>query len=273
MQNSAALAPAYVIKAEELSALNYLDPGHPQPLLIEWIDRGTDKPLRPTTVEQLLRTQTNIEASPSITRLRDAAGLRAVFETSAERDRFAGAFTAARAKLAVRKQYMLAAIFGNIANAEAVVAELKRAGIPEDSISLLWQAQHNPAAINGPEAGHTRFSIAAATAGAGVAGALLGVGFLALIPGIGAIAAAGAAAAVTIQSVATISGIFGATGGAMAKMLTDLDVDDRDVGYFETQIRRGRVFLAVDTRIAKSHSARAREILLTHGGRKPEHSG
>jgi hypothetical protein len=273
MQNPAAPAPTYVIKAEELPALNFLDPSHPQPLLIEWIDRGTDKPLRPTTVEQLLRTQTNIEASPSITRLREAAGLRAVFETSAERDQFAGAFTAARARLAVRKQYVLAAIFDSVERAEAVVTELKRAGIPEESISLLWQERHKPDAVAGQVAGHTRFSIAAATAGAGVAGALLGVGFLALIPGIGAIAAAGAAAAVTIQSVATISGIFGATGGAMAKMLTDLDVDGRDVGYFEAQIRRGRVFLAVDTRVARGLAESARLILLAHGGRKPDQTG
>lgn len=272
MANQPALSPAYVIKADDLSALNFLEPGHPRPLLIEWIDRGTDKPLRPTTIDQLLRTQTNLEASPSIARLRSAAGLRAVFETSAERDQFASAFTAARARMAVRKQYMLAAIFDSIETAEAVVAELKQAGIPAESISLLWQAQQLPGAPNEQDAGHSKFSIAAATAGGGFAGALLGVGILALIPGIGPIAAAGAAAA-TIPSVAAISGIFGATGGAMAKMLTDLDVDGRDVGYFEAQIRRGRVFLAVDTRIAKSLSARAREILLTHGGRKPDHSG
>lgn len=273
MENPAAPAPFYVIKAEELPALNFLDSTHPRPLLIEWIDRGTDKPLRPTTVEQLLRTQTNIEASPSITRLRDAAGLRAVFETSAERDQFAGAFTAARARLAVRKQYVLAAIFDSIDRAEAVVDELKVAGIPEKSISLLWQEHHKPDAVDPQAAGHSKLSIAAATAGAGVAGALLSVGIFVLVPGIGVIAAAGAAAAATIQSVATISGIFGATGGAIAKMLTDLDVDGREVGYFEAQIRRSRVFLAVDTRLASGQTARAREIMLSHGGRKPDQSG
>jgi hypothetical protein len=270
MQTQTAISPAYVIKADELAALNYLDPDHPRPLLIEWINRGTDQPLRPTTIGQLLRTQASENSSPSVARLHSTAGLRAVFETSTERDQFASAFTAARAHFSVRKQFMIAAIFDNIDEAASVVIELKNAGIPEESISQIWQESKQSAVMAADVTGHSRLSVAAATTGGGVAGALLGVGILALIPGVGAIAAAGAAAAVTVQTVAALSGIFGATGGAMARMLSDLDVDGQEVGYFEAQIRRGRVFVAVDTRIAEGQAELAREILLRHGGRKPK---
>jgi hypothetical protein len=44
---------AYVIKVEELSALNRMSSDHPQPRLYEWINRGTDQKLRRTTIQML----------------------------------------------------------------------------------------------------------------------------------------------------------------------------------------------------------------------------
>ena len=55
--------------------------------------------------------------------------------------------------------------------------------------------------------------------------------------------------------------MFGATGGAIVKMLSDHDVDGREVNYYERQIRLGRVFVSVDTRIALDHSDAARRVL------------
>lgn len=258
--------PAYVIKAEELPALNYLDPDHPRPLLTEWINRGTDQKMRRTTIDLLLRTLDEGAPSPSVERLHQTSGLRAVFANGPDRDAFATAFAGARAQMALRHDFVVATIFDCIDRAQQAVAMLKEAGIPERSISLLCRAgEFSP---EGDESwkGHSRMSIAAAVAGGGIAGALLGIGILVMVPGLGAVAAAGAIAGTGLSSVASLSGIFGATGGAMAKMLTDHDVDGREANYYEKQIKRGRVFVSVDTRLASGQAEVARRVLLQAGG-------
>ncbi|MDE2412034.1 MAG: hypothetical protein KGM18_09705 [Sphingomonadales bacterium] len=258
--------PAYVIKAEELSALNYLDPDHPRPLLTEWINRGTDQKMRRTSIDLLLRTLTEDPTSPSVMRLHRTSGLRVIFSTDRERDAFANAFAGARAQLALRHDFIIATIFEDLPSAQHAVAELSAAGIPEASISLLHRA--GEFSLDGSEdwKGHSKMSVAAAVAGGGIAGALLGIGIMVMVPGLGAVAAAGAIAAGGVSSVATFGGIFGATGGAMAKMLTDHDVDGREANYYERQIRRGRVFVSVDTRIAEGQADEARRILMERGG-------
>lgn len=256
--------PAYVIKAEELPALNYLDPDHPRPLLTEWINRGTDQKMRRTSIDLLLRTLTEDSHSPSVERLHQTSGLRAIFSTERERDAFANAFSGARAQMALRRDYVIATIFEDRTSAERAVAELTAAGIPEESISLLYRAGDFVPDGADPK-GHSVMSVAAAVAGGGIAGALLGIGILVIVPGLGAVAAAGAIAG-SIGSVASLSGVFGATGGAMAKMLTDHDVDGREANYYERQIKRGRVFVSVDTRIAEGQADVVRQILKERGG-------
>ncbi len=114
--------------------------------------------------------------------------------------------------------------------------------------------------------GHSRLSVAGAVAGSGVAGAVLGVALLA-IPGVGQLAAAGAIAASAVSSVATVSGIIGAAGGAIAKMLTDHDVDGVSASYYQQQIRRGKIFVSVDIRIAEGRREAVRQVIRQHGGR------
>jgi hypothetical protein len=259
------ITPAFVIKAEELPALHYLSPDHPQPLLHEWINRGTDQRMRRTSIEMLLRTLSHEEVSPSVARLHHSSGLRVTFRTSHERDVFAAAFANAHAQMSVRKRHLVAAMFDEQAHAERVVSELKAAGIPDGSISLLWRAGQFKDPDTGSWQGHSKLSVAAAAAGGGVAGAILGVAIL-FIPGVGLVAAAGAIAGSSFSSVASVSAIIGATGGAMARMLTDHDVDGREANYFERQIRRGKVFVSVDTRIAEGQRESARQILMQNGG-------
>ncbi|WP_100867257.1 hypothetical protein [Novosphingobium kunmingense] len=266
MGHDAVSEPAYVIKAEEISALNYLDPDHPRPLLTEWINRGTDQKMRRTSIDLLLRTLTEDNASPSVLRLHQTSGLRAIFATQKERDAFATAFAGARAQMALRRDYVVATIFDDLERAEAAVGVLRNAGVPDDSISLLCRAGDFKPDPEASWRGHSKMSVAAAVAGGGLAGALLGIGMLVVIPGLGAVAAAGAIAATSVTSVASLSGIFGATGGAIAKMLTDHDVDGREANYYERQIRRGRVFVSVDTRIAPELTADVRRILKDNGG-------
>lgn len=258
--------PAYVIKAEELPALNYLDPDHPRPLLTEWINRGTDQKMRRTSIDLLLRTLTEDTASPSVLRLHQTSGLRAIFSTEKDRDAFANAFAGARAQMALRRDYVIATIFDSLEHAEGAVGALHSAGVPDESISLLCRAGDFKPDPSAGWKGHSKMSVAAAVAGGGIAGALLGIGMMVVIPGIGAVAAAGAIAATSLSSVASLSGIFGATGGAIAKMLTDYDVDGREANYYERQIRRGRVFVSVDTRIAPNLAAEVRRILKDNGG-------
>ncbi len=258
--------PAFVIKAEELSALNYLNPDHTQPLYFYWINRGTDQKLRRTTIDLLLRTIFQDGNSPSVARLQLSSGLRLVFRSIQERDSFAAAFAAARTQEGFREGYLLSAIFDDRECAELAVAELKSASIPESAISLLWRAGQFINPDNLKREGHSKLSVAAAAAGGGIAGTILGAAVLA-IPGIGPIAAAGAIAASAQASLAAVSAVFGATGGAIARMLTDHDVDGKDVNYFERQIHLGRVFVSIDTRLLGDHNEVVRQVLRRNGGR------
>ena len=266
------MQPAYVIKAEELVAVNYLADDHPRPQSVEWINRGTDQVLRPTTTDMLLRTLFQPAASPSVQKLHDSSGLRVIFRSDAERERFASAFRDAIAKEKSVTEHVVTAIFDDRDKAETAIEALHNKGISPGAVSLLCRASH----FGDPDAkwpeGHEAMSIASAVAGGGVAGALLGVAFL-FVPGVGPLAAAGALAASAIPSVASVSGIIGATGGAVAKMLTDHDVDGVMAEYYDRQIKRGKVFVSVDqqqTTVAREFIER---VLEQHGGAHPQLPG
>ena len=255
MRQEAISIPAFVIKAEQLATLNYLPSDHPRPIEVEWINRGTDQRLRQSSIDMLLRTLFKDVASPSVVRLHRSAGLRVMFKSDRERDQFAGAFANAQKRESDNKLHIVTAIFDSREHAEQAVSALKDSGIPEKSITLLWRAsQFIDAESEWPE-GHSKMSIAGATAGGGVAGAMLDVA------GVGPVAAAGALAASAFSSVAAVSGIIGATGGAVARMLTDFDVDSVSASYYEQQIKRGKVFVSVDTRIAEGQRELALEVL------------
>lgn len=113
--------------------------------------------------------------------------------------------------------------------------------------------------------GASKGSVAAAVAGGGVVGALLGVAALA-VPGVGPLAAAGAIAASAVPTGAGVGAAVGATGGAIARMLGDHDVEGRDAEYYEEHINRGGIFVSVDTRRAEGTSETTRDILRSHGG-------
>jgi hypothetical protein len=268
MQQDAILAPAFVIKAVELPALNYLAPGHPNPRRVEWINRATDQILRRSSVDMLLRTLFRDVDTPSVIRLHQFAGLRAIFGTSKERDSFGSAFAKARAVNTAGTRHYVTTIFDGRDQAERAVLELKNAGIPDSCISLLWLAgQFMDPDVRWSE-GHSKLSVARVVAGGGVAGAMLGVGLLA-IPGVGPVAAVGAIAASALSSVATVSGVIGAAGGAIAKMLTDHDVDGVSATYYQQEIRRGKIFVSVDMRIAEGQVGVVRQVLKQNGGRTP----
>ncbi|TNE48176.1 MAG: hypothetical protein EP341_08835 [Sphingomonadales bacterium] len=266
MSGSDKVMHAYVIKAEDILAANYLDDDAPRPVRVEWINRGTDQVLRPTTSNMLLRTLFQPVDTPSIQRLHDSSGLRVVLESESDREAFAHAFAQAQKREAETKEHVVTAIFENRDAAEQAVARLHEAGLPVEAISLLFKAS----AFSDPELfqteGHSTLSIAGAMAGSGVAGALFGLAVLA-VPGVGPVAAAGALAGTAITSVASFGGIVGATGGAIAKMLTDHDVDGVTAALYDQQIKRGKVFVSVDTSHAGADAELARSVLDANGGK------
>ena len=162
-------------------------------------------------------------------------------------------------------QNLVSAVFDDRSEAERAVTELRSAGIPDEAISLVGRPDDDPHGGDRSDDGAGKGSVAASVAGGGVAGALLGVAALA-IPGVGPIAAAGAIAASALPTAAAIGGAVGATGGAIARMLSDHDVDRRDAEYYEEHIHRGGIFVSVDTREGNVDAERAREILYRSGG-------
>lgn len=161
---------------------------------------------------------------------------------------------------------LISAVFDSRQEAQHAVEELRNAGINDSAISIVGRPdEHSSEGSDGGEDGHSKGGIAAAVAGGGVAGALLGVAALA-IPGVGPLAAAGAIAASAIPTAAGIGAAVGATGGALAKMLSDHDVDGRDAEYYEEHIQGGGVFVSVDTRQATGKAEFARDVLQRNGG-------
>ncbi|MEO8176364.1 MAG: hypothetical protein ABI626_06860 [Sphingomicrobium sp.] len=162
---------------------------------------------------------------------------------------------------------IISAVFDDRAEAERAVRELRNANIPDSAISIVGRPDEDRTISDGDHDhdGHSKGGIAASVVGGGVAGAILGVAALA-IPGVGPLAAAGAIAAAAVPTAAGVGAAVGATGGAIAKMLTDHDVEGRDAEYYEEHIHKGGVFVSVDTRQADGQGETAQDILDRAGG-------
>ncbi|MWV28933.1 hypothetical protein [Aurantiacibacter rhizosphaerae] len=260
-----ATATFFVIKSDQLIALNYLPDVCPVPVSAEWIDRGTDRNLSPSRVEQLLRTYHRKDPSPSVLRLRETAGIRAIFGIEHERNLFARAFADACARQEADRQRFLTAIYPAIADAQQAVDALVNAGVDQDAIAMLWNANRYMDPDLALPAGHSKGRVIGNVSAGGLAAAALGTAIL-IVPGIGPVAVAGAAVASALSSVATASGIIGATGAAMATMLSDDDVEDVAANHLEEQLRRGRIFVSVDKERCGVTSDTVGWLLETTGG-------
>lgn len=267
MQETTSATCLFVIKSDELIALNYLPASHPVPSEIEWIDRGTDRVLSQTRLEQLLRTYHRSNPSPGILELRECAGVRAAFTNEEQRHEFARLFHAAREQELSDKGRFVTAIFASIDDAEEAAAGLVREGVAEDAIAMLWRANRfMDSNFVAPE-GHKRRRVLAGVTAGGVAAAALGSAIL-IVPGIGAVAVAGTAIASAYSAVATASGIIGATGAAIATMLSDHDVDEVAANHLEEQLRKGKIFVSVDVEVCGKPKEFVGELLETSGGRR-----
>ena len=256
---------AFVIKAVDLAALNFLPDSHPRPVESEWINRATDQVLRPMSVEQMLRTLHRPHLSDSAARLRENAGLRLWFAHAAARHTFARDFASAHEALSTLDEYTVLAVFERRQQADRAIGELLYAGVPKDRISKFWRASRFMDTQIGWQQGHSPMQVAGTVAGTGIAGALFGLAVFS-IPGVGPVAASGAILASTYGSMATVSGMLGATGGAIARMLDDVDVDEVAANHLESQIRTGKTFLTVDTRSLHAEPADVAALLRAGGG-------
>lgn len=259
-------AYSYVVRAEDLGALNHLSEDTPRPLTSEWINRGTDRPLRPSSIDLLLRTLHNEIASESIVNLQRSAGLRVNFASEIERRQFAAQMAKATADLAAMRKTHCGAIFDALDTAKAAVGAMLDMGVAEKSVSMLWRAN----LFLDPEVkwheGHSSLSVAGATLAGGLAGTAFALGLL-LVPGIGPVVAAGALASGALGAVASFGGIAGATGGAIARMLTDQDVDGVAAHFYEQQVERGKVVVWVHLADAGVSESRIRGTFRDHDGR------
>jgi hypothetical protein len=265
----------YIVKSEDIPVLNYLRPGHPKPSAVMWVNRATDQEMRRTSVDQFLRTLFKNGLSESATRLHEETGLRLVFESEAERNTFAACFRQAQDYERDICASQVIAVFDSREAAEKAITNLLFETVPDAAISLLFRANSFMDGETDWPKGHSLTGVLGSVAGAGVAGVAVGMAVL-VIPGVGPIAAAGALAASAYTSVATVSGIIGATGGAIARMITDPDVDEVANNYLERQIQSGKIFLTVELEKARLERGDIERILTDSEGvlvRRPGQSG
>lgn len=258
----------FVVKPEQINALNYLGDECPKPEQVEWINRATDQHLRPSSIDQLLRTLYKTDVSGSIANLKNIAGLRAIFSSEKERNSFVGHFNGAVKEEETIRQFAVTAIFKSREQADKATLELVDEGIPADAFCVLSKASaFVEESLVWPK-GHGTLEITGAAAGGGLAGAAFGLAVFA-IPGVGPVAAAGAVAASAFSSVAALSGVIGATGAALSKVLSDFDVDGLAANYLEQEIKKGSVFVTIDARICSKERDEIADKLRKLGGQVP----
>ncbi len=262
----------YVIKADELTALNFLPANHVKPASAQWINRGTSRVLRKQSVDLLLRTLFADILSESVVKLHRSSGLQVAFQSEYEWRQFSKQFTAAKAAELETWSNRLTMMFDQQSSAADTIAALVTAGVPKRAISILWRAGQFMEPDGQWIEGHTVSAVAGATASGSIAGLALGVALIA-VPGVGQVAAIGGLAATAAQAMPAIAGIFGATAAAINKMLSDPDVDDVAIRQLASRQTASRVFVSLDLIEAAESFELARSIMRRNGGRLVTKSG
>lgn len=166
-------------------------------------------------------------------------------------------------------------VFENRAAAQRALADLRRAGFPEDQLGLVAPevdlmaspsgatdeqseigAEKGAAigAATGAAAGAATGVLASTLAGTGVWGITLIGGF---IPVVGPVIAGGALA-ILLGSIAA-----GAVTGGLVGALMGLDVTEDEARHYEGEVQGGRILITVQ---ADQRGAEAAEIIRRHGG-------
>ena len=262
----------YIIRADELAALNFLPANHVKPASAQWINRGTNRVLRKQSVDLLLRTLFSDILSESVVNLHRSSGLQVAFLSEHDWRQFSKQLAIAKAAELETWSNRLTMMFDHQSNATDALAELVAEGIPKRAISMLWRAGQFMEPDGQWMDGHTVRAVAGATASGSIAGLALGVALIA-VPGVGQVAALGGLAATAAHAAPAIAGIFGATAAAIRKMLSDPDVDDIAIRQLASRRSASRVFVSLDLIEAPEGVAVARSIMRRNGGRLVTKSG
>lgn len=265
MSGGTELKPQFVVRAEDLGALHHLPQNCPRPLDRVWINRATNRRLASSSVELLLRTLYNDIGSKSVVELHRNAGLQLSFEKESERLQFASQFDHAKAELRELGRTHASAIFDTMQSARDAAATLLKDGMEEEAVSLFWRANLFLDPSIEWHKGHGTLSVASAAMGGGAAGLALALAAV-LVPGLGQVAAAGAAAATGLSAITSFGGVVGATGGVIAKMLTDNDVDGNAADFYEQQIERGKILVSVSLKSTDVSEGYIRRVFRENGG-------
>ena len=171
------------------------------------------------------------------------------------------------------KNQIAAAVFDSRAEAERAVSELREAGVPDQAISVI--SLHEDGAndehghVHETDDHHDNKATGAlkGLAAGGAVGAIAGLGALA-IPGVGPFIAAGAIAESlgVVGSAAAVSGAVGAAAGGLTGALVDYGVSREHAEHYERRIRKGAVFVGVETRGSERDYNAVRAVLRAAGG-------
>lgn len=154
-------------------------------------------------------------------------------------------------------------VFDSHAEADRAVSDLRDAGVPDSSLSIVGRQGEEGSSATGTDEEHG--SVTRGILGGGALGAGLGVAALA-IPGVGPLAAAGAIAAAAVPGALGIGVAAGAVAGGLNEALHKHGVSDEDVGYYNDRISSGGVFVSVDSDTAGVDAQTVRDILYRNGG-------
>ena len=157
------------------------------------------------------------------------------------------------------------AVFDSRQEAERALMELRAAGYPDASISIIGKSESGDGSgMTDDDGANTSGAVKGAIGGA-VGGTILGIAALA-IPGVGPLAAAGAIAASAVPEAAAIGAAVGAAAGGISGLLSKEGVEDDDAEYYVSRINDGGYFVGVHADRAGTSIEEAREILYRNGG-------
>jgi uncharacterized membrane protein len=137
----------------------------------------------------------------------------------------------------------LSRLYDSKYEAEQVVEELKKAGIPNNEISVIANNGEEDDVV-GDETGKVTTGATVGAAVGGGAGLLAGLGVMA-IPGLGPIVAAGWMASTLTGLVA--GAVTGAAAGGVVNALTDNGIDEHDAHVYAESVKRGGSIVLVKT--------------------------
>jgi hypothetical protein len=159
----------------------------------------------------------------------------------------------------------VAGLFKDIADAQALMDDLLRAGFPRDSISLVTNAQTLDEKPVGPAFGEDEINEdkSAGTAARAVAGGVLG-GTAGVLAAAAALAVPGIGLALAVGPAMTILGaaVAGALGGGAIGALTHVGIPEEHAHIYAEGVRRGLTLVTVTGTDAQA--ARAARLMHAH---------